>query len=123
MNPAIRTPIDGRNDQYSIQTGLTCTPEEDRARQEDAHAADINNILSRYGIGLNQKQPIWGTEVDQNLDLQQALSAIAEAKHAWRNLPENLRMRYPSWQQLLNAIDAGQLKINLQDPPAEPPAP
>lgn len=122
--PSVRTQVDDLQDTYSTMTALDCSapmengqPNVDRARQDGKADADINRILTRFGVqtptrGLGQ----FGTEVDYNIDLQQALHSIAEAKHAHRNLPENLRRKYPTWQQLVTALDSGALRLLPEDP-------
>lgn len=114
--PAERTQTDGLQDFYSSESGLDCSGEADVTRQEFKDDADINNILRKFGVLTNDRQPLFqGT--DYNLDLQQALSSIAQAKAAHGELPENLRARYPTWQSLLTALDNGSLSLELEEPP------
>lgn len=88
-------------------------------RQEFKNEADTNWLLKRFGVTVPQRQGAWGREVDYNIDLQQALASITDAKAAYRNLPENLKERYPTWQTLINAVENGQLTIDNTAPPPD----
>lgn len=123
MRKAERKQNDDLQEEYSYSGGLACTAEEDVTRQEFKDETDINKLLTRYGGNVPLRAATYGGTVDDNIDLQQALGAIADAKHAWRNLPENLRNRYTDWRQLLNALENGQLKLHTEEPIATPPAP
>lgn len=118
----MRTQHDELQNYYSQQSALICPPEDDRTRQEWKQDADINHLMQRFGVGVPQKQQTYGLTVDYNLDLQAAYDAVAQAKHAYRNMPDNLRAKYTSWQTFLNAISSGQLKLELTEPPIVPPA-
>lgn len=129
MMPAIRRQSDIVNQkEISDRTGLDCSDDKDLARQEDKADADINNILKRYGIGTGQqRQPFFG-EIDYDLDLQNARQAVRDAEHLWLKLPDPIRDKYPTWQQVLSAAESGQLKGDLDALAAEkkeeaPPAP
>lgn len=130
MHPAVRGQKDmDQQEFYTLETGIACPPEEDLTRQEDKEATDINKMLTRFGVNVNHRQPVFGAQ-DFDLDLQQALSAIAQAKEAHRGLPDDLRKKYRTWKDLLNAIDTGRLTISLdkedanaRTEPAQPPNP
>lgn len=124
MVRAERTQVDGLQDEYSALSALNCSedlpdgkPNEDRARQEFKKETDINEILRRFGVGdeSNLRQGTFG-EIDYNLDLQQALSSIDQAKSAYREMPNELQRRYPTWQRFLNAIERGELTLHATDP-------
>lgn len=123
MHPAIRTQIDTMQDAWSNETAIHFEGTVDRARPEFKDDADINVILGRFGAHAPQKQMVFGNEVDYNLDLQQALTAIEDAKTAHRDLPTNLKERYPTWQSLLNALDSGNLTMHNEEPPTPTEAP
>lgn len=113
--PAPRTQVDGMQDEYSFLTGIDTTSERNHVRQELKDDADINILLGKFGVGAIGQKPLRYAEVDLGIDLQQALNAIDETKRAWHTMPYNLREKYPSWQSLLNAIESGELKLNLED--------
>lgn len=115
MKPAIRTQVDEEQDFYSLAAGIHFTGPESRdvARQEFKEEADVNQILARYGVNAPQRQAVFG-ETDFTLDLQQAFGAIDAAKSAHHKLPPNLKEKYPTWQSVLNAIESGQLRIDLR---------
>lgn len=122
MQKAQRTQVDELQEAYSNEAAIDFTGTPDKARQEYKDEADINVLLGRFGVHAPQKQMVFGQEVDYNLDLQQALTAIADAKTAHRELPENLRERYPTWQSLLNALETGALTMHNEEPiPTEEP--
>lgn len=115
--PAVRQQHDGMQDAYSDEAAIDCTTKPDLARQEFKTESDVNNILNRFGVPI--ANGTFGTEVDYTIDLQHALGAITDARRAHRNLPENLREKYPTWQSLLNALESGSLEMKNED---EPPA-
>lgn len=122
MYPATRNQKDfDEQELISELSGTSFHGTVDLARQEDKAGADINQLIARYGgfAGLN-RVAIPNAEIDYTVDLQDALSAISDAKHAWRRLPTHLREKYSNWQQLLAAIESGELK---QLTPPTPPAP
>lgn len=101
-------------------------PNKDMARQEYAKDADINHMLSRFGIVPERGAPTYG-EWDDTIDLQSALTATREAAEAYRNLPPELREKFNSMEELLTAVDNGSLVIKDEELPksaaAAPPQP
>lgn len=111
--PMERTQTDGRGDEYSLITGLDLSGETPVTRQEFKDEADINNILARYGINTPLRQMQWGQEIDERLDLQQALFAISEAQKI--QVPEELRSQFPTWQAILNGVETGEYQHALKE--------
>lgn len=91
----------------------------DTARQEFAKDADINYMLHRFGITPERGAPTYG-EWDDTLDLQQSLTAVAEARAAYANLPEELRNKFGSMEEILTAYNNGSLVIKEGDVPVQP---
>lgn len=91
----------------------------DTARQEFAKDADINYMLSKFGIVPSRGTPTFG-EWDDSLDLQQAIAAVAEAKGAFINLPIELKSKFQSMEEILKAYNNGSLVIKDGDVPVEP---
>lgn len=91
----------------------------DMTRQEFAKDADINYMLSRFGITPERGAPTYG-EWDDNLDLQQAIAAVTEARSAYRDLPEELRKKFNSMEELIQAYANGSLVIKDGDVPVPP---
>lgn len=126
MHPAIRFQhdyLDGL-EELSASSGVRCTADEDRARQEYAKDADINILLKRFGVNLPVRNPEYG-EVDFDLDLQGAYRAVADAREGFSKLPAHLREKYGSWEALFSAIGNGEV-ITLtpsEDSAAVPPNP
>jgi hypothetical protein len=112
MQPAIRTQVDGLNEEYSLLTGLDCSNLPDMARQEFKAETDVNIILGRYGIDGIQR-PTQYAQVDYDMDLQQSLESIREAERAVMKLPPELREKYRTWEGLLDGVYNGQLKTDL----------
>lgn len=114
MHPAIRTQSDELGDIVSLDTGLDASASatnRDMARQEFKQEADINVQLAKFGVFAPQRQLYFG-DVDYGLELQEALAAIADAKTAWRQMPDEIQKRYRTWQSLLNALETGEIKLN-----------
>lgn len=96
----------------------------DMARQEYKDEADINYMLSRFGITQPRGTPTYG-EWDDDIDLQIAIESVREARAGYATLPKELRDKFRSMEELIVAIDNGSLVINDKDaeqPPAVPPA-
>lgn len=91
----------------------------DTARQEFAKEADINHMLSRFGVVPERGTPTFG-EWDETLDLQQAITSVAEAKAAFERLPEELRKKFNNMEEVLAAYNNGGLVIKNEDAPEVP---
>lgn len=113
MHPAIRTQSDELQDIVSAETTLDASdrPENrDMARQEFKADADINTLLMRFGVMPPQKEVYFG-DVDYSIDLQQALSAVKQARDAWRRMPAEVKADFPTWQSLLNGLELGTIQL------------
>lgn len=91
----------------------------DMARQEFAAEADINHMLNKFGITPERGAPTYG-EWDDNLDLQQALTSVAEARTAYQELPDELKGKFHSMEELLTAVNNGTLVIKDGEVPVPP---
>lgn len=91
----------------------------DVARQEYAKEADINHMLSRFGVVPERGAPTYG-EWDDTVDLQQALTSVAEARQAFKDLPPELRGKFNNMEELMTAYQNGSLVIKAGEQPAEP---
>lgn len=91
----------------------------DMARQEFAKEADINYMLSKFNIVPERGAPIYG-EWDDSMDLQQAISSVTEARAAYAQLPDALKGKFGSMEELLHAYNNGQLKIVDGEAPIPP---
>lgn len=91
----------------------------DMARQEFAQEADINYMLSRFGVTPVRGAPTYG-EWDDSIDLQIALESVREARDGYRTLPPELKQKFNSMEELLKAVDNGSLV--LTEKPTQPPA-
>lgn len=91
----------------------------DVARQEFAKDADINYMLSRFGVTPTRGAPIYG-EWDDTINLQQALTAVTEARLAYADLPPELKNKFSSMEELLTAYHNGSLVISDGEVPIPP---
>lgn len=94
-------------------------PNKDMTRQEFKQEADINYMLSRFGITQPRGAPTYG-EWDDTIDLQTALQSVHDARAAYRRLPQNLKAKFTKMEDLLTALENGSLVITNQDAPAQP---
>lgn len=101
---------DGLNDAVSEATQFHCDPDDDLTRQEYKDEANLNNLLAKFGIESSSKKPLYG-EQDFDIDLQQALESIHDARRAYDILPDDVREKYGNWRQLLEAAEAGHLDL------------
>lgn len=113
MHPAIRTQTDGLNEEYSEATSLDCSNMPDLTRQEFKDETDVNKVLARYGVDGLPRKPEY-SEVDYNLDLQQAFEAVREAERSIARLPESIRAKFPTWDALFHGAVSGDLPRDLQ---------
>lgn len=116
--PAQRRQSDGRQDEFSDAGALDTSHMKSLARQEFKDETDVNVLLRKYGVHVPQRQTHFGA-IDTDVDLQQAIDAVHQAKSAWDQLPENLKERYGTWQALFNAVESGQLRIDNTPTPEE----
>lgn len=93
----------------------------DMARQEYAQEADVNYMLSRFGITQPRGAPTFG-EWDDSIDLQIALESVREARRGFNTLPKELREKFGTLEEFLTAVDNGSLIIKDEEEP-KPPAP
>lgn len=91
----------------------------DMAHQEYGKDADINHMLSKFGITPERGTPTFG-EWDDTLDLQQALTSVAEARTAYKHLPEELRTKFKNMEEILQAYQNGSLVIKDGEIPEQP---
>lgn len=114
MHPAIRSQTSTDQDDISLLTGLDSSDLPDLARQEFRDEADVNQLLSRYGVGVPlQQQPQFG-EVDWDLDLHSAFITVDRAQHAFNELPHELKTKYKTTHAMLDAMNSGELGHDLQ---------
>lgn len=122
----MRTHVDAGDpalvEEWSLESSLRCDPKEDKARQEFRDAADVNVILRKFGTAGFEPRPVRYGVQDMDADLQQHFEAARSLQEGWLRLPESLRRRYPSWDELLDAVQRGE--ASLVDPDGvevEPP--
>jgi len=114
--PAERTQVDGKQDAYSDAAGIDFSDTELMTRQEFKDEADLNILLSRFGVNtMVRTDGRYGSEVDYNLDLAQALAAIESARRANLAVPDELREKYTDWRSVLNAAESGEYQADLQN--------
>lgn len=94
----------------------------DMARQEFKEEADINYMLSRFGITQPRGTPTYG-EWDDTIDLQSALQSVSDARSAFNQLDKTLRDKFPRMEDLLTALENGSLVIKNEEAPAPVPTP
>lgn len=89
-------------DKVSDETGLFCE-DPSLAVQEQAHEADINNILKNYGITgklpENVRVPSFG-DFTEITDYREALMAIEGARDSFMKLPSSFRAELQNDPQL-----------------------
>lgn len=95
-------------------------PNRDHARQEYKNEADIQYMLSRFGIVPPRGAPVYG-EWDDSIDLMTALNAVNEARDAYAKLPDELRKKFTSMEEILTAYNNGSLVIKDEPAPEEKP--
>lgn len=117
--PPLRNQGDLLNDEASDAAALVTSADDDEfaARQEDKDETDINVMLRRFGVDgvLRSQRPATYGEVDYNIDLQGALHAVQDARTMFDRLPPELKRKYGTWQNVLNAAETGELQQDVQN--------
>lgn len=90
-----------------------------RARQEFKDEADINYMLSRFGVTQPRGTPTYG-EWDDSINLQDAIDSVREARAGYSRLDPELRRKFPSMEAMLTAIENGSLVIKDEEAPKPP---
>lgn len=88
----------------------------DTARQEFKQEADINYMLSRFGVTQPRGTPMYGTW-DDSIDLMTAIAAVEEARAGYLKLPTILRRKFKSMEELLSAVESGALVLKDEEAP------
>lgn len=112
MIAASRFPGDGLGDAASIATGIDTGPET-LTRQEDTHDAEIGNIVNKFGANMQQRPVSYGEYVDYSQDLTSAHEAVAMAKAAHFDVPEELKHKYPTWWEVIRGAEDGSYEHDL----------
>lgn len=113
MIHAIRTQVDRLNDEMSAAAGISFEGVTDLARQEFREEADVNVLMSRYGVGdWSAPAPQFG-EVDWDIDLHTAHISIDRAQQAFYHLPSELQQKYQTTSAMLDAMNSGELAEDL----------
>lgn len=107
-----RTQTDKLNLTYSRRGGLDCTNSKDMTRQEFKEDADINVLLSRFGVNHQQRTLTYG-EIDFNIDLQSATHAVRDAKAAHSRMSPEIQALYPTWQRFVTGIANGKVADDI----------
>lgn len=113
---------------YRIQPpdlgAIDCSVEPDTARQEFKDEADINVLLRKFGVRVLERSTMpYFTEIDFTVDLQGALMAREEMLDVYRTLSPELKNLYPTWTDMLNAVEKGELIIKNENAPEPIPLP
>lgn len=126
MQPPVKDQSDIGQDEPVIDASST-EENPDRTEQQWKDEADINYMLSRFNITQPRGAPIYG-EWNDSIDLQTALDATRMANEAYNDLPKELRDKFGNMQDLLAAVETGQLTVTdepakqADNPPPVPPA-
>lgn len=105
---------DGLGDIISDATATT-PKGESLTRQEFANDVDVNQILKRFGVDTPVRTGPIFTETDFSMDLQQSLMAIEQARKAHNAVPPELREKYPTWRDVLEAAERGEYQQDLKE--------
>lgn len=104
-------PVDARQSDVYKRPRVTIdtTDMPDVTRQEFKDEADINILLSRFGVnGLGQQRQVMYGDFDYDTDLQTALNAMEQAQRGYERLPADMKKKYPDWQSVILALADGE---------------
>lgn len=111
-------------DQISFLTAISIDPKEDRARHEFGPEVEVEAVLRRHGGGqLMPAQPYqgFGVTVDYDVDLTHALRMVSEAKAEYAAAPADIRKRFPTFGQFVQAVESGAVAVREAEPTPTPP--
>lgn len=114
----------GLEDQISFLTGLSCDPLEDQARQEFGPEVTVEAVLRRHGGGaLMPARPMgaFGGVVDFDVDLTAALGMVADARRMYAEAPQELREKFPTFGEFVQAAESGRVGVREATPAPTPP--
>lgn len=114
MNGLLKDQTDIGRDNPTID----CSGDNDMARQEYKDEADINYMLSKFGITQPRGTPVYG-EWDDTVDLQSALQSVSDARAAFKELPDQLKNKFHRMEDLLTALENGSLVIKNEEAPLD----
>lgn len=118
MQPPIKNQTDIGVDEPTLDASNSNT-NRDMTDQSGAQEADINYMLSRFGVTQPRGAPTYGV-TDYNMDLQAAITSVREAEDAYRKLDPELRRKFDNMGDFLSAVNNGSLEIK-NEPAPEPP--
>jgi len=118
MHKATRTQIDGKGDLYSEMTTVDCSQSQDMARQEFKDDADINIMLSRFGVNQQQRQVHFG-DADFTIDLQQGLAAIEQTRRVYNRATPEIKNLFPTYEKWMTGMNNGQVAKEMERLDAE----
>lgn len=115
FNFGIRTQYETPDTQFdfSKQSGIDCSKDPGPTRQEFKDEADINVLLSKFGVN-QQSRPLQFGEQDFTMDLQQAIIAVDESRNAYTRLSPDIQEAFPSWQKFVNGLATGEVAKHIQ---------
>lgn len=113
MKLKYRTQNDNLGDELSILTGIDCSNDKDMARQEAKDDADINIMLSRFGVNHQQRTLTFG-EQDYTIDLQQGLAAIEQTKRVYHRMADEIKAIYPNFEKFVQGMRTGAVAKDLE---------
>lgn len=90
----------------------------DVTQQQFAKETDTNYLLSRWGLEPERGKPQYG-EWDDSYDLQTTLEATREAEAAFARLPDGLKAKFDTIQDLVAAVEHGKLILRDGEPPPD----
>lgn len=111
MSILVRNPFTLDAQKHSLSSGLACK-DESKTVQADAEAADINNIVKKFGVtGMlpyGDLQPVYDDFTDFPVDYHSAMNYIRDADQAFLEFPAEIREKFDN--------DPGQFLNRLADP-------
>lgn len=109
---SVRSQADNLGDSMSLATGLD-TGTESLVRTEFAEEADIEYMLTRFGVNQQLRPVTYGQEVDYSLNLADAIELLNRVEPIKDAVPPELRAKYPNWRILVNAVNTGEYEHDL----------
>lgn len=118
-------------EQYGNLSAFNPSPTDsdpDRTQQEFRKETDTGEILKRHARGelIPQRQPIYGLH-DGDMTLLTALEAVRQSQAAYNRLPDSVRQKWGTWEEVLRAAERGEIAMKdgklqyVQPPPEQKP--
>lgn len=111
----LRDQLSSDQDAVSKAAGLACDPSDNKVRPEFGPDTHLPTLLARFP-SISPIAPSRFGEQDFSGDLTAAFQADRNAEAIYRDLPQALRDKYPTWRMFWRALTTGEISLEDAEP-------